>query len=166
MKENAQLNDTSAAILGIMHEGQMHGGEVVELADRWMPYFSITRSQVYRELKAMAEKGLVKELVRGARLKQPYRITAQGKRAFKTWMLSEPDLDPIRNTMALRQAFAEHIGGDALVDMKEKYIALHRAALDKIEAQLKEADNEDLWNDQVALKFAAGYHQVALDWLS
>lgn len=163
---DTKLNDTQAAILGLLHDGQAHGGEIVDVAEKWMPYFSVTRSQIYRELKAMTTTGLVREGKAGPRLKQPYQITAAGKRAFKAWMVSEPALDPIRNTMALRQAFAGLIPGDDMVDIKGQFIALHTAALNEINDRLKEAHEEGLWNDGLALKFAAAYHEAALNWLS
>ena len=52
------LNSTAAALLGLLHEGPMTGGELVAAAkERMDPYWSVTRSQVYRELPGLADAG-------------------------------------------------------------------------------------------------------------
>ena len=48
------VNATAAAILGLLHDGPMTGGDLVAAAgDRFGGFFSVTRSQVYRELPAL-----------------------------------------------------------------------------------------------------------------
>ena len=55
------VNATAAAILGLLHDGPMTGGELVAAAgERFGGFFSVTRSQVYRELPALAEAGLLR----------------------------------------------------------------------------------------------------------
>ena len=55
------VNATAAAILGLLHDGPMTGGDLVAAAgDRFGGFFSVTRSQVYRELPALAEAGLLR----------------------------------------------------------------------------------------------------------
>ena len=72
---------------------------------RLAPYWSMTRSQVYRELPALAEQGLVRLGKPGPRSSQPYAITASGKRTFSRWLAENPGRDTIRNPIALRVAF-------------------------------------------------------------
>src|ERR687898_2340191 len=84
------LNATSAALLGLLHEGPMTGGQLMAEATRRLgPYWTMTRSQVYRELPALAEGGLVRVGKPGPRASVPYTISANGKRAFTRW-LNEP----------------------------------------------------------------------------
>src|ERR1700709_1681810 len=55
------LNATSAALLGLLHTGPMTGGQLVVAAgERFGSFFSVTRSQVYRELPVLAEAGLLR----------------------------------------------------------------------------------------------------------
>src|SRR6185295_15130019 len=55
------LNPTAAALLGLLHDGPMTGGQLMAAAQRRLgPYWSMTRSQVYRELPALADAGFVK----------------------------------------------------------------------------------------------------------
>ena len=73
------VNATAAALLGLLHDGPMTGGQLVSAADgRFGAFFSVTRSQVYRELPALAEAGLLKLGEQGPRASQQYVITAGG----------------------------------------------------------------------------------------
>jgi DNA-binding PadR family transcriptional regulator len=76
------VNATAAALLGLLHDGPMTGGQLVSAADgRFGAFFSVTRSQVYRELPVLAESGLLKLGEQGPRASQQYVITSAGQRA-------------------------------------------------------------------------------------
>ncbi len=103
---DTEINPTAAALLGLLHEGPMTGGQLMAAAERRLaPYWSMTRSQVYRELPVLAEQGLVRLGKPGPRSSQPYAITASGKRTFSRWLSEMPGRDTIRNPVALRVAF-------------------------------------------------------------
>ena len=49
------INPTAAALLGLLHDGPMTGGQLMAAAQKRLgAYWSMTRSQVYRELPALA----------------------------------------------------------------------------------------------------------------
>ncbi len=101
------INATSAALLGLLHEGPMTGGQLVAAAaERFGLFFSVTRSQVYRELPVLAEAGLLRLGKQGPRSSQQYVITAAGKRAFKAWLNSAPSADRLRSPLILRLTYA------------------------------------------------------------
>ncbi|MCP2332210.1 PadR family transcriptional regulator [Actinoalloteichus caeruleus] len=103
----SELNSTSAALLGLLHDGPMTGGQLVAaVAERFGGFFSVTRSQVYRELPALAQNGLLRLGKQGPRSSQQYVITAAGKRAFKAWLNTEPGPDNLRSPLVLRLAYA------------------------------------------------------------
>src|SRR5262249_61621086 len=80
-----------AALLGLLHDGPKTGGQLVTAAgERFGAFFSVTRSQVYRELPALAEQGLLKLGKQGPRSSQQYVITAAGQKAFKTRLTPRP----------------------------------------------------------------------------
>ena len=55
------VNATAAALLGLLHGGPMTGGQLVAAAgERFGLFFSVTRSQVYRELPALTEEALLR----------------------------------------------------------------------------------------------------------
>lgn len=99
----APVNATAAALLGLLHGGPMTGGQLVAAAgDRFGLFFSVTRSQVYRELPVLTEAGLLRLGKQGPRASQQYAITASGKRAFRTWLTAGGDADAVRSPMVLR----------------------------------------------------------------
>jgi len=119
------VNATAAALLGLLHEGPMSGGQLVATADeRFGPFFSMTRSQVYRELPALVEMGLLRPGKVGARASQQYRITAAGKRAFRRWLTGPGGADALRSPLVLRLRHASELPEDE----RDALVASSRAA--------------------------------------
>jgi DNA-binding PadR family transcriptional regulator len=97
------VNATAAALLGLLHGGPMTGGQLVAAAaEQFGSFFSVTRSQVYRELPALTEAGLLKPGKQGPRASQQYAITAAGRRSFKAWLAAGGGADPLRSPLVLR----------------------------------------------------------------
>jgi DNA-binding PadR family transcriptional regulator len=97
------VNATAAALLGLLHDGPMTGGQLVARAgERFGAFFSVTRSQVYRELPALAEVGLLRLGKQGPRASQQYVITAAGRRAFTAWLTGGGGADALRSPLVLR----------------------------------------------------------------
>ncbi len=97
------VNATAAALLGLLHTGPMTGGQLVAAAgDQFGSFFSVTRSQIYRELPALSEAGLVKPGKQGPRGSQQYVITAAGRRSFKAWLAGGSGADTLRSPLVLR----------------------------------------------------------------
>lgn len=97
------VNATAAALLGLLHAGPMSGGELVAAAgERFGSFFAVTRSQVYRELPAMASAGLLKAGRQGPRSSQQYVITAAGRRSFTAWLTAGGPADAVRSPLVLR----------------------------------------------------------------
>ncbi|HEV7896479.1 MAG TPA: helix-turn-helix transcriptional regulator [Planosporangium sp.] len=160
------LNATAAALLGLLHEGPMTGGQLMAAATRRLgPFWSMTRSQVYRELPALAELGYVKLGKPGARSSQPYAITPAGKRAFARW-LAEPDgREALRNPVALRVAFGSHQSPAQLRELYDQATEYHTAALADARERARETRKAGDEFGAAALDFAVGYHRAALSWL-
>lgn len=99
----APVNSTAAALLGLLHGGPMTGGQLVSAAEEQFGlFFSVTRSQVYRELPVLTEAGLLRLGKQGPRASQAYAITAAGKRSFKAWLAAGGDAEPVRSPLVLR----------------------------------------------------------------
>ncbi|MGH3628577.1 MAG: PadR family transcriptional regulator, partial [Sciscionella sp.] len=138
----ANLNATAAALLGLLHDGPQTGGELVAAAhERFGSFFSVTRSQVYRELPSLAEAGLLRLGKQGPRASQQYAVTASGKRAFKSWLISEPGPDHLRSPLILRLLHADALTarqrGSLLSSARESYLA----AQDEARAAVKAASD-------------------------
>jgi DNA-binding PadR family transcriptional regulator len=160
------VNPTAAALLGLLHEGPMTGGQLMAAAERRLgPFWSMTRSQVYRELPALAEAGYVKLGKPGPRSSQPYSITAAGKRAFARWLGEAPGRDAVRNPVALRVAFGPQHSAAALRQLYAGANEYHTAALASAREQAREARKAGDEYGAGALEFAVAYHRAALSWL-
>ncbi|NLU79459.1 PadR family transcriptional regulator [Micromonospora sp. HNM0581] len=160
------VNPTAAALLGLLHEGPMTGGQLMAAAERRLaPYWSMTRSQVYRELPVLAERGFVRLGKPGPRMSQPYAITAAGKRTFSRWLAEDPGRDTIRNPIALRIAFGNLHSPNQLKNLQVAANEYHTDALARVREQVKNAKKEGDTYDASALEFAVAYHRAALSWL-
>jgi DNA-binding PadR family transcriptional regulator len=160
------VNATAAALLGLLHEGPMTGGQLMATANRRLgAYWSMTRSQVYRELPALAEAGFVKLGKPGARSSQPYSITSAGKRAFARWLAETPGREALRNPVALRVAFGAQQQPAQLQQIYAQATEQHNAAMVEAREQAKEARRSGDEYVAAALDFAVGYHRAALTWL-
>ncbi|GAB3799484.1 PadR family transcriptional regulator [Micromonospora zhanjiangensis] len=160
------INPTAAALLGLLHEGPMTGGQLMAAAERRLaPYWSMTRSQVYRELPVLADQGLVRLGKPGPRSSQPYAITAAGKRTFSRWLAETPGRDTIRNPTALRVAFGPQHSATQLRNLYAGANDYHTESLALARDQAKEAKKTGDTYGAAALEFAVAYHKAALTWL-
>jgi DNA-binding PadR family transcriptional regulator len=128
-------------------------------------YWSMTRSQVYRELPALAEAGYVRLGKPGARSSQPYSITPGGKRAFTRWLSEESSRDVVRSPIALRAAFGQQQSVAQLKTAYQQATEFHTTALNQARDAVKELRREGDEFGAGALDFAVGYHRAALAWL-
>src|SRR5918997_7231688 len=155
------VNPTAAALLGLLHEGPMTGGQLMAAAERRLaPYWSMTRSQVYRELPVLAERGFVRLGKPGPRSSQPYALTASGKRTFSRWLAEDPGRDTIRNPIALRIAFGNLHSASQLKNLQAAANEYHTEALARVREQVKSAKKEGDPYDASALEFAVAYHKA------
>lgn len=160
------LNATQAAMLGLLHDGQMTGGELNDLAQKWLaPYWNMTRSQVYRELLSMDTQGYIKAGPVGFRNSVPYKVTASGKRAFQAWLKLDPNPDLLRSETMLRFALGGLHKGKAIQDLLNWMRNHNELAVDKITDLLSEAHSEGMEYDAQSLRFALMYHQMIIGWL-
>jgi DNA-binding PadR family transcriptional regulator len=161
-----EVNATAAALLGLLHDGPMTGGQLMAAAQKRLgAFWSMTRSQVYRELPALANAGYVKLGKPGARSSQPYSITPSGKRAFARWLAEEPAREAVRSPVALRVAFGKHQSSAQLKTAYSQATDYHTGALNEAREAAKELKKDGDDDGAAALEFAVSYHKAALSWL-
>jgi len=160
------LNPTAASLLGFLHDGPQSGWDLVATAERVIGgFWSLTRSQVYRELTAMTAAGLVEPGEPGARDRRPYRLTDAGRTAFSAWLREPPGEESIRYPLLLTLAFARHLPPAALAGFLASHRELHARRLRgyqqaRAQAQADGAAPVDL----VTLDFGLRYEGAVLDW--
>ena len=119
----AKLNHTAAAVLGHLQREPMTGWQIARIVEVSLcDFFNVTRSQIYRELRSLAEAGLVESGEVGAREKRPYAVTAAGREAFRHWLEEDPGPDIMRSPFFLKLSFADHLDQDTV----ERYVDQHR----------------------------------------
>lgn len=161
------LNSTAAALLGLLHEGPMTGGELVAAAkERMEPFWSVTRSQVYRELPGLAGAGLVRPGKLGPRAAQPYTITAAGKRAFRAWLAGAAGSDHARNPLVLRVGFGAYHQPGAVSALVGEARTRHQESLATNRARVSRLKKEGGDPFLVATaEFGVAYERALLRWL-
>jgi DNA-binding PadR family transcriptional regulator len=159
----ADLNATAASLLGFLHEGPMTGWDLVGIAQRRIgDFWSLTQSQVYRELNAMAAAGLVEAGERGTRDRRPYAITRAGREAFADWIAREPGPELIRFPLLLTVMFGRHVAPGRLAAFVTAHRTVHAKRLAEYEGR-RAAGVPDPYG-AATLDFGIRYERAVLDW--
>lgn len=165
---NFNVNATAASLLGFLHERPMAGWDLVATAQQRIGNFwSLTKSQVYRELSTLARAGLIEAGERGPRERQPYTITQAGRDAFREWVLREPDQETIRFPLLLTVMFGEHLPPEHLAVFLASHRERHAARLEMYEEQhagIPEEYRERNPFSVATLEFGIAYERAALEW--
>ncbi|MFE3024265.1 PadR family transcriptional regulator [Nocardia tengchongensis] len=157
------LNSTAASLLGFLHTGEMSGWDLVALAqDRIGDFWTITQSQVYRELATMHQLGLVDKGASGARDRTPYRITEDGREAFAEWIARDPGAETIRVPLLLTLSFGEFVDAGRL----ERIVAAGRTVHEqRLSGYLSGHDEQRMSPyERATLDFGIRYERAVLEW--
>ena len=146
----------------------MTGWDLVAIAQRRIgDFWSLTQSQVYRELSAMAEAGLIRAGERGPRDRQPFELTDTGRAAFRSWLDGEPGPETIRFPLLLTLVFGRHVAPEQLQAFVASQPALHAEKLAGYESRRSAVDQADAADDPFAiatLDFGIAYEKAVLAW--
>jgi DNA-binding PadR family transcriptional regulator len=168
-REEDDMNATSASLLGLLDAsgGELTGGELVRVAQlRLGRFWSLTRSQVYRELVALEGEGLVRAGSPGVRDARPVRITAPGRKAYRSWLTEHLPSDTIRIPVLLAVAFGSALDPAALKQVLESSRQEHAARLEEyreLDQHLSELEGGEPWA-RATLSFGMHYEQAVLSW--
>ena len=164
---DSRLNATSAALLGLLHDGPLTGWELIGRAqERIGEFWSLTPSQVYRELTGMAGRGLISAGPLGPRERKPYELTDAGRAAFNAWLDAPPGPDQVRIPLLLTIAFAEHLPPDRLAELVAGQRQVHVERLARYrEYQTALAGADGVPVARLAtLEFGLRHEEAVLDW--
>jgi DNA-binding PadR family transcriptional regulator len=160
-----RLNATAASLLGFLHDGPLTGWELVETSDaRIGSFWSLTRSQVYRELAAMARSGLVEAGEEGPRHRRPFSLTPAGRAAFRRWAETMPGPEQIRYPLLLALSFGAHVPPEALAGFVAAHRAEHRQRLDAYCDALPGVRARGDAHAAAVLDFGIRYERAVLGW--
>jgi len=162
---SSELNATAASLLGLLTQGPMTGWELYAAFEGSIGQFwSITRSQVYRELRTMAEHGLVEIGESGPRERRSCTITPSGRAAFRAWIKRMPGEEIIRFPLLLTVFFGNAVPPKMLVAACTQHRATHAKRLAEYEAELAYV-REELPYAAHALEFGIAYERTVVAWI-
>ncbi|GAC1367019.1 MAG: helix-turn-helix transcriptional regulator [Actinomycetota bacterium] len=163
--EHAPINATAASLLGFLYWRPLSGGEIVAAVEASVGYFwNVTRSQIYRELQALAQAGLVEVGAVGPRGKSPYAVTEEGRRAFLTWLRQDPGPDLIRSPFLLKFFFGALLEEDAL----RGFVAARRTHVEESLSYLRALLPTIVASDPApahVVRFGIAFEESVLAWL-
>lgn len=163
------MNATSASLLGLLDSsgGELTGGKLVRIAqERIGEFWSLTRSQVYRELASLESEGLIRAGVKGPRDSRPYGITDSGRAEYRRWLSEELPDETIRIPLLLAVGFGYALPAGRLQRLLDAAESDHRARLAKyrdLDAELVAAGVDPFV--RATLSFGLHYEAAVVSWL-
>jgi DNA-binding PadR family transcriptional regulator len=159
-----ELNSTAASLLGFLHDGPMSGWELASAVEATIGNFwNVTRSQVYRELRTLAERGLVEPGATGPRGRRPFAITEAGRGDFAAWISREPGQELVRFPLLLTLFFADHLPEEQVRAFLDTHRRRHEERLGRYRA-IFEGSSLDSPRAHT-LRFGIAYEETFLVWL-
>jgi len=161
-----RLNATAGALLGLLRNGPRSGYDLVAEAEQVIGgFWTITRSQVYRELSDLSERGLIERGQVGPRDRQPFELTPQGRAAFSTWVNTPPEPENLRIPLLLRLTFADAIDAEQLRQTISHHRAVHAQRLEHYRALDSELSSAGIpYDNRITLAYGISYETAVLGW--
>jgi DNA-binding PadR family transcriptional regulator len=164
-----RMGPTAGALLGLLMERPMTGWELVaEARMRVGDFWTIQRSQAYRELAGLEANDLVEAMPEEGRGRRPYRITDAGRGAYLDWLQGTPGTENVRIPFLLSVAFSDDIPAGRLAELIEDQRRRHTERLRTYEQnrdELSAAEGERGGARMATLALGIAYERAALAWL-
>jgi DNA-binding PadR family transcriptional regulator len=157
------INSTAAALLGFLRDGPQTGYQLHKTAKDIAPFWTVTRSQVYRELAALADLHLVRREPTGKRDAAPFSLTAAGRDAFNAWLHTDPEAENLRIPLLLMLTFAEDLPVEHLREVLQAHYERHRELLREYAALEVELADQPLLQ-RITLQYGVHYERAVVDW--
>ena len=169
MDSQRGLNPTAAALLGLLRQhGPMTGAQLERTAQLIIGgYWSLTRSQVYRELTALTGSGLLSAGPPGSRGTRVYQLTAAGETAFAEWLQASPADAVPRLPLLLTVLFGADLPPGRLAEILDDHEQRHRQRLAYLHALDAELTREGVdAYARATLAFGIRHEEAVLQWFA
>jgi PadR family transcriptional regulator AphA len=144
------LTPTARVILGLIALGPRTGYDIKRIADSSTRFFwGASYGQIYPELRRLEREGLVesREEPRGRMQRRVYRITADGQRAVREWLLGSETTYEVRDEGLLRLFFRDLLESDEVLELvrsRRTWFELTAAYFREIGEELDAAEDDVL----------------------
>lgn len=133
-----------SAILALLRIEPMSGYDLAKQFSQSVGHvWHAPDSQIYPELRKMAEEGLIlpEEQARGtAGMRRVYHVTDAGESSFIDWMNSPLKYQRTRDAAHLKAAYLESANHEARISFLRKHIEVWRGELGYIEDEIANID--------------------------
>jgi DNA-binding PadR family transcriptional regulator len=155
-------------MLGLLSQiGPLNGNALSRCADVLIgDYWTLTRSQVYRELQTLEEHGFIEAGPAGARSSRDFSITPRGVTALTQWLEAGPADEVIRFPMLLIIRFGGAIAPERLRELVSEFSTRHRANREfyvELEADMRSARNDPF--EIATVRFGRLFEAAIASWL-
>jgi DNA-binding PadR family transcriptional regulator len=163
----AQLNGTQASLLGFLQAGPRSGWELLQqIAAGLGRFWNVTPSHAYRELKALEQQGLIEAGEPGPRERRPFTITAKGRRAFASWLDTEPGPEQIRFPLLISLWFGDGLDPARLAQFVDGQRRVRRERLAQYrKARAALGPGAAQRHRRAVVQFGIRYERAILAWL-
>jgi DNA-binding PadR family transcriptional regulator len=138
--ETTTLTVTEGALLGMLAQGERSGYEISRSVEESIGYlWSPSRSQIYRVLPRLVERGLARGREveqRGRPDKALYALTAAGRHALRAWLEEVEDEPADRTVYPLKIFFCDFASPEAALAQ----LAAYRRYLERLLARYREIE--------------------------
>jgi DNA-binding PadR family transcriptional regulator len=155
-------------MLGLLSQiGPMNGNSLSRSADALIgEFWTLTRSQVYRELQSLEGIGFIKAGPTGARSSREFSLTRQGLSALTDWLNAGPADEVIRFPILLTIRFGGSLPPGRLRELLGEFEARHRAKSEfyaELESDLRSARNDPF--EVATVRFGRLFEAAIATWL-
>lgn len=129
-------------------------------------YWTLNRSQVYRELEGLERRGYVLAGPTGSRSSRAFRVTRRGAAALDHWLMSGPTGEVVRMPILLSIRFGARLPRERLREILEEFTRRHeaqRSLYSQLEDELRHT-HEDPYA-LATLRFGIAFETAVSTWL-
>ena len=156
-------------MLGLLSQiGPINGNALSRCADVMIgDYWTLTRSQVYRELQTLEELGFIEAGPAGPRSSREFSITDVGTSALRDWLTASPAEEVVRMPMLLTIRFGASLPPDRLREIVAEFALRHQAKREfyvELENDMRTARNDPY--EVATVRFGRLFEAAVETWLS
>ncbi|GGN44457.1 PadR family transcriptional regulator [Streptomyces fuscichromogenes] len=156
------------ALLGLLVDRPASGYDLLKLFDTSLAFvWPATQSQVYGELNRLAEAGLVDVSAEGPRRRKEYRVTDEGLRELRGWLVAPTQQQSRRSELLLKVFFFDLASDDqarAVLAERAELAGAHHQRLAELSTELEQDEGPLTAHGRIALEYGLRWAEMERDW--